>query len=437
MDIGLISILVILSLLFLLFLGFPVAFCLLSVSIIFTVIFWSPRALGMVAASTFGVMVNSTYLAIPLFVFMAAVLQFSGVADELYETLWKWLGGIRGGLAIATAGAITLIDAMTGIGATGIVTMGMLAYPHMEKHHYHRSISVGPIPAASALGPLIPPSNIMIILGGYASISIGGLFMGGLIPGLLISSFIILYIAIRCIINPKMAEKIPVEDRASWVEKFAALRGVILPIFLVLLVLGGIYSGAATPIEASGVGAIGAIICAAVHRKVSLENLKDAVQRTIKINVMVLWLLIGGSTYSSFMSASGVGPYLGELLMGLPLPPIGILAILLVILLLMGMVMESVAIIMVTVPIFFPVIKTLGFNPLWFGVVFVIAIIIGYITPPLGYNLFYMRGVLPSDVSTRDIFRYVVPFIPIMVLVLILVVIFPQIILWLPNKMIK
>ena len=436
MDLGLVSFLMCVTLLILIFLGLPITFCLISTSLIFTIVFWGFSKVAVLVTSTFGNMTNPTFLAIPLFIFMAAVLQSSGITDDLFEAIWKWLGGVRGGLAIASVTAITILSAMTGVGATGIFTIGMIAYPQMMKRGYDLSIAIGPIPPASALGPLIPPSNIMIILGGFASLSVGALFMGGFIPGFMISAAFILYIVYKCYRNPKLAPVIPVEERPSLREKLVATRGVTLPILLVLAVLGGIWTGVTTAIEGAGVGAFGALICALIKNKLTLASLKEAVTSTLKSNVMIMWLLIGGSCYAAFMSASGMSTYLGNLLMNLPLPPMGIVAVLLVVLLVMGMFIDSVAIIMITVPIFFPIIKALNFDPIWFGVLFTIAIVIGYITPPFGYNLFYMRAILPQEISTREIYRSVMPYIPLMILVMFICMFFPKLILVLPQWLI-
>jgi len=436
MDIGLIALLLVAALLVLIFLGLPITFCLISTSLIFTIIFWGFSKVTVLVTSTFGNMVNPTFLAIPLFIYMANILQSSGITDDLFDAIWKWLGGVRGGLAIASVAAITILSAMTGVGATGIFTVGMIAYPQMMKRGYDLSFAIGPIPPASALGPLIPPSNIMIILGGFASLSVGALFMGGFIPGFMISAAFVIYILIRCYLKPELAPVIPVEERAPLRERLLALRGVALPIILVLMVLGGIWTGVTTAIEGAGAGAFGAMICALIKRKLTLASLKEAVTSTLKANVMVMWLLIGGSCYAAFMSASGMSAYLGNLLMNLPLSPMGIVSVLLLVLLLMGMFIDSVAIIMITVPIFFPIIRALHLDPIWFGVLFTIAIIIGYITPPFGYNLFYMRAILPPEVSTKVIYGSVLPYIPIMILVMFVCMLFPKLILVIPGWLI-
>jgi len=436
MDLGIVTLLMVVTLLVLIFLGLPIAFCLISTSLVFTIVFWGFSKMAILVTATFGTMTNATFLAVPLFIFMANILQTSGITDDLFDAIWKWLGGVRGGLAIAGVAAITILSAMTGVGATGIFTIGMIAYPQMMKRGYDHLIAIGPIPPASALGPLIPPSNIMIILGGFASISVGALFMGGFIPGFLISVGFVLYILIRCYLKPELAPVMPVEERPSLREKLVSIRGVTLPVLLVLAVLGGIWTGVTTAIEGAGVGAFGALICALLKRKLNLASLKESVTSTLKANVMVMWLLIGGSCYAAFMSASGMSSYLGNLLMNLPIPPMGIVGVLLLVLILMGMFIDSVAIIMITVPIFFPIINNLNFDPIWFGVLFTIAICIGYITPPFGYNLFYMRAILPSDVSTKVIYRSVLPYIPIMVAVLLICMLFPKLILILPQWLI-
>jgi len=258
-----------------------------------------------------------------------------------------------------------------------------------------------------------------------------------LIPGFLTALSFILYIVIRCYRNPGMSPALSIEERPTLRQKINATKGVAFPMLLIVLVLGGIWTGVTTPIEGSGVGAFGAMVCALIKRKLSKESIKDAVTSTLKANSMVMWLLIGGSCYSGFMTASGASSYLGQLLLDLQLPTLVTVSILLIILFFMGTVMDSVAIMMITVPIFFPIVRALDVDLIWFGVVYTMAIVIGYITPPFGYNLFYMRGVLPPSVSTRVIFRSVLPYIPMMLGVLILCLLFPRIITYIPDLLIK
>jgi tripartite ATP-independent transporter DctM subunit len=433
MDLSLITVLMVVLLLIFIFLGLPITFCLSTTALVFTVLFWGPGKMSVLVTSTFGNMTNPTFLAIPLFIYMAAVLQSSGITDDLFDAIWKWMGGLKGGLAIASVIAITILSAMTGVGATGIFTIGKIAYPQMMKRGYDQMIAIGPIPPASALGPLIPPSNIMIILGGFASLSVGALFMGGFVPGIMISLGFCTYILIRCYRHPELAPNVPVAERPTLREKLVATRGVALPLLLVLAVLGGIWTGVTTAVEGAGVGAFGAMICALIKRKLNFASLREAVTGTIKASVMVMWLLIGGSVYAAFMSASGMSSYLGKMLMNLPIPPMGIVGLLLAVVLVMGMFIDSVAIIMITVPIFFPIITTMNYDPIWFGVIYTISIVIGYITPPFGYNLFYMRAIIPADVSTKVIYRSVMPYIPIMIIVMVICMVFPELVTALPK----
>jgi tripartite ATP-independent transporter DctM subunit len=366
---------------------------------------------------------------------MANVLQFSGIVSALYTMMHKWFSGLRGGLAIGTVATCTLLAAMTGIGATGVVTMGLTAYPEMTKRGYDKSIAIGCIPPAGALGPLIPPSALMIIIGGLSALSVGRLFIGGVFPGLIMSGFFIAYIIVICWRKPHLAPALPPEERATWREKLVSLREVVLPMLLIVGVLGSIYTGAATPIEAGGVGALGALICAAIYRTLNWKNIREAIHSTLRVTCMVLWLLIGGASFASFLCASGVSHFIAEVFIGIPSPMV-VVIIMMIIALIMGMFMDGSAITMICIPIFMPIVRELGVDPLWFALLFTINMIIGYVTPPFGMNLFYLKGLVPPDITMMDIYRSVLPFVVVMVITLILCFVFPDILTWLPAKMI-
>jgi len=425
------------ALLGLLVTGLPVAFCIMGLSVVGLLVFMGPSALSLLPYQVFANLTQPIYIAIPLFVFMAALLESSGLGAAMYDTMHKWFAGLRGGLAMGTVFICTIIAAMTGLVATAVLTMGLLAYPEMERRGYDKSISLGCIPAGGALGPLIPPSVIMIIVGGFASLSVGKLFMGGVFPGLLMSLLFMLYIGIRCFLKPKLAPALPIEERASWREKFISLRGVILPILLIALILGGIYTGIFTPTEAGGIGAFGALICAAIYRNLNWRNLKGAVEITIKITTMVLWLCIAGSSFAALVSGAGVAKFVSQAMVGLPFGPLGILGVMMGILFIMGMFIEVVPMIMITMPIFLPVTMQLGIDPLWFALLFTIAILIGVITPPYGTSLFYLKGILPPHVKLIDIYRSVLPYVVCMLIVLVIGILWPPLLMWLPNAMIK
>jgi len=278
---------------------------------------------------------------------------------------------------------------------------------------------------------------MMIIVGGFASISVGKLFMGGVFPGLLTSLFFVLYIGIRCWRQPELAPALPLEERANWKEKMISLRGVILPIILILLVLGTIYAGICTPSEAGGIGAFGAIICAIIYRRLNWKMLKDACFSGLILNAMIYLLIIGGNCFSSLMMSTGVSHFISDSLAGMTVSPILILAVMMVIPLIMGMFMDGAAITMILIPIFMPVVFQLGIDPLWFAILFTINLLIGYITPPFGMMIFVTKGIVPPDITMAQLYRAVLPFSLIMIVVLVICIVFPPILTWLPNVMIK
>lgn len=432
MSVELLALLLFASFCVLLATGLPILFCLMGVSLLFFLLFMDPRMLFISFNAMYGTITNPIMLASPLFIFMALILEFSGVTEALYRTIYKWAGPLRGSLGITTVVACAIIAAMTGLGATGVVTMGVLAYPEMRKRGYANCIAVGCIPSGGALGPIIPPSVVMIIVGGLGGISIGKLFMGGMLPGILIALFFCLYIGIRSWLQPSIAPALPPEEYATWKEKFVALRGVIVPLIIIVCVLGAIYSGACTSTEAGGVGAILTLLFAIISGKLTWPNLKLAVIRSLVINATVMWLLCGGCMLSAFVTSSGIGTLVENVLVGQT--PGLTLFIMLATVLFMGCFVDAGAIVVICIPLFMPVILKQGVDPVFFGDIFSIATVIGYITPPFGMNLFYMKGVVP-ELSMKDIYISVYPYCALMVLALYLCILFPQIVLFLPSMM--
>ena len=421
------------SLLILLMTGLPVAFALIGLSALLLWIMLGPTALFMVVSSTFKQSRTEVFIAIPLFVLMASVLQFSGIATTLYNTMRMWTGKLQGGLAIATTIISAVLAALSGIGATATVTMGLIALPEMIQKKYNKNIVVGCITAGGALGPLIPPSNLLIIIGGYATLSVGKLFMGGVIPGLLCTLVYCIYIWLRCKAHPEDGPPLPEEELASTVDKIKAIPGVILPILLIFLVLGGIYGGVFTPTEAAGFGAIGAIVIAAINRKLSMPNLYQGLKLSFKVTGMIMWLVIGGGCYSTLVTCTGTAHLVSDFLANIPFGVTGVIMVMLAITLVLGMFIDPVAITMICVPVFHPVVNALGANDLWFMLLFAMATCIGYITPPFGLNIFYMKGVVPEDIHLADIYRGVLPFCLLQVGVLILCLFCPWLMTWLPG----
>jgi tripartite ATP-independent transporter DctM subunit len=417
--------------------GMPVAFAMLVSGVLGYIFLVGATGLSITASITYGIMTTDLYLAIPLFIFMAAIFQASGLSSRLYEVMYKWMAGVRGGLAIGTILVATLIGAMTGLAGTATVTLGMLAYPEMAKRGYNKIISIGPIIAGGALGLIIPPSITMILVGGMSGLSVGKLFMAGIVPGLLAALVFITYIGIRCFLDPALAPTLPTEERVSWKEKFSSLTKLLPPLALVVLILGGIWFGAFTATEAGGIGAIGSLLYTLGTRNLTWKSLKDAGNQTLKLTVMVMWLAVGGVIFTSLNSRTGTGSFISEVLGSLSPSPFITMVILLGIVLLLGFILETFAIVILVMPIMIPIVSKIGVDPLLFGFCFALALIIGVMTPPFGYAIFYFAGLKHPGVTVGDIYKATMVFALILTVVLFLCLIFPQIVLWFPNLMIK
>jgi len=421
------------GLVFGLILGLPIAFALGSSSIIAAWIFMGPESLSFVARNTYGAMRNLSLVAMPLFIFMACVLERSNVVDDLYSAMHQWMGSLRGGLAMATVLIGTVIAAMSGVAAAGTVTMGLVALPIMLKRGYSKSMAIGPILAGGALGILIPPSCGFIVVGWLTKTSIGRLFAGGLIPGLVLAFLYVAYIGIRSFFQPHLGPTLPPEERASWREKIVLSRGLVLPVLLIAAILGSIFLGIASITEAAAVGAAGAIVCAAIHRKLDWQLLKEAACRTMAVNGMIMWIIFGAFCFSTVFISAGGPQLVEEFMLGLEVKPIIIILMMMLSYFILGCVVDDITMLMLTIPIYLPILLALGFDPVWFGVLFMINMQMGYLTPPFGYCLFYLKGVAPPGVTMGDIYRSILPFIGLQWIGLLAVLFFPQLALWLPN----
>ena len=437
LSVGTTTLLITLSFFVLMASGFSIAFAMMSVGMVGYLVFIGPQPLYAIYPILFNTITKDVFTAIPLFTFMAALFQVSGIGERMYEAMYKWMAGLRGGLAVGSVLLCTLVAAITGVVATGTVLMGLLAYPEMTKRGYPKKMAIGPVLGGGALGPLIPPSVPMIIVGGLSGVSTGKLFISGIIPGFLCSIFFVIYILLKCYRDPKQGPPIPLEERATFRQKVSSLFALVLPIILIVIVLGGIYLGIYTPMEAGGIGAFGALICVAILRNLTWKNLQSAVFTTFQVTGMVLWITIGGLVFASLCGITRVTHFFSNLLTGLPFSPFGILLTMLLIAFIMGMFIDSVAIMMICIPVMFPVAQQLDFNLLFFAFVFVLTIIIGMVSPPFGYGLFYFRGLGHEGVTMQDIYLSSLPYVLIMLGVLFLCCLFPQIPLFLPDKMIK
>ena len=437
MSIELITLFMFGSLVVLLLLNVPIAFATGVIGVAATLFFWSPGALSLLPAPIYALITNHVLVATPMFIFMGVVLERAGVAEDLYEAAYHWLGPLRGGLAMATVVACIIMSAMVGILGASVMAMGLIALPAMLKRHYDKRIAMGPIMAGGSLGILIPPSVMLVLYATYAGESIGKMFAGAIFPGLLLGALFIIYVGIRCWLKPSLGPPLTKEERSkiTLLQKLGYLKGLIFPFILIIMVLGSILAGIATPTEASGIGALGALVCAAVRRRFDWQLIKHACYTTLRTSTMIFWIGFGALYFVNVYSALGGVEFMRTLLLALPVSPWVIFAGMMLILIALGMIIEWVGIIFLTVPIFVPVAEALGFNTLWFGIIFCINMQMDVLTPPFGYALFYMKGVAPEGTTTSDIYRASIPFCLLQALGLLICIIFPEIVLWLPGRL--
>ncbi|MGB9699952.1 MAG: TRAP transporter large permease [Thermodesulfobacteriota bacterium] len=399
---------------------------------------WAPQVYDQFINRIFGLMSSEVLPAVPLFVFMGAILDKSGAADRLFGALYVAMGGLRGGLAVATILICTIFAACTGVVGASVTTMGMLALPAMLKRNYNIPLATGAICAGGTLGILIPPSVMMLLYGPMVGLSVAKMFMGAFIPGFVLSALFIAYIVIICLIKPEYGPPMPKEERQN-IPALKLAGEIILylvpPLFLILAVLGSIFFGIASPTEAAAMGGLGAIIVAIFYRRFNLKVLYDGVMNTLRITSMVMFVAVGAFMFSGVFMALGGAKLIGNFIISLPLGKWGILAMMMVVIFILGMLIDWIGILFIVVPIFTPVIQSLGFDVLWFSLVVCVNLQTSFISPPFAYSIFYLKGVAPPEVTIAHIIKGVIPFLILQAIGTALVIIFPQLILWLPSKM--
>ncbi|MGP4842987.1 TRAP transporter large permease [Marinobacter sp. 1Y8] len=434
------------SLLVALMMGLPLAFVTGGLGVAFIYLVGDSLMLNIVPSRIFPMMTNSDLAAIPLFIFMASMLERAGLIEEMFNVVYKWMGGLSGGLATATIIASTILAAMVGVIGAAVVTMGIIALPAMLKRGYDHQIALGSIMAGGTLGILIPPSILAILYAVVAQQSVGELYLGAVIPGLMLSGMYIAYVLIRTWINPELGPPVSEDERISFSAKLLLLKDLIAPLILVGLVLGLLFGGIATPVEAAGIGSFGAILVAWKHGAFSVETLKDASVTTAKATAMVLWIMFGASVFVGFYILQGGQDFITEVILGTGLSAYGILFLLMFLLVVLGMFLDWVGILLLAVPIFIPIVQALTFDGLfglpavpgedvvlWFGVLYLVNMQMSFLSPPFGYALFYIRGVCPPEISMATIFKSSLVFLALQCVGLTLCILFPAIITWLPN----
>jgi C4-dicarboxylate transporter DctM subunit len=411
-----------LTLIIVLFSGIPVAFGIGFIVLVYSIVFWGPQSFTVISGVAFDITSKYEFISIPLFILMAELLIHSGAGKDAFEAANKWLGRVPGGLAVSGVAASAFMSSLVGISA---------AIPEMERHKYSRKLAAGSIAAGGTLGILIPPSVSFVLYGTITETSIGQLFLAGFIPGIIMAivfaAWIMLYVSFKPHIAPRAA-KFPVKDKFKSMWRMGPL--IVLALFMLI----ALYTGIATPSEIASIGVVASLLLLVYYRQLKVSNVKEAALGTVKTTCMVMWIAIAASSFGHIMSYIGAASNASQFIIGLTSNKYAIIGLMVFILLVMGCFLDPVTMIVITTPVFIPTIKALGFNPVWFGVLFIITLEMGYITPPFGFNLFIMRSIAPN-VSMDDVIVGVTPFIVCQLVVIGILLAFPDLALILPRAM--
>jgi len=421
--------------------GYPLGLVLGGIALLVGVVAWGPSVFPLFYSRLYGVVTEYTFLAVPLFIFMGIMVQSSGCADKLFGALHLWLGGFRGGLAIASVLLGTMLAACVGVIAASVTMLALIALPAMLNRGYSKELSTGACCAGGTLGILIPPSIMLILYGPMAMISVGKLFMAAFIPGLVLSGLYSAYIGIWCLFKPKEGPAIPAEERAvSWRKKtFLLITSLVPPVVLIMAVLGSIFFGIAAPTEAAAVGALAAIVMVIAYRALSFQVLKESLYRTMRTFSMIFVIVVCASLFTGVFLGLGCGNVVASIVLAAPFGRWGAFAVIMLVIFVLGMFIDWIGIILIMIPIVSPIGVELGFDPLWFAMMIIVNLQMSFLSPPFAYAIFFLKGVTTPEmgVDTSHIIRGVLPFIGLIMVGLGLFVGFPQLILWLPSMMIK
>ena len=415
-------------------LGMPIAFATGLIAVVFCAAFADLDSLAIVTFRTYGFVNSYVLLSVPMFLMMASILDKSGVAHDLYDALKIWAGGVPGGVGVMTLIAASVMAAMTGIIGGEVILLGLVALPQMLRLGYDSKLAVGVVCAGGSLGTMIPPSLVLVFYGLTTSTSIGDLFLASTVPGIVLAVIYICYVLIRCGLNPKLGPPASLALRnIPFKAKLASLRKVVLPLLIIFSVLGSIYTGITSVSEAAAMGVAGVIFAAAVRRTLNYTMIRDSLYTTMSTCGLLIWLSIGANAMVGVYNLLGGITYLKSIMTGLPLDPIGVILIMMAIFLLLGMFIDWFSIMLLTMPIFAPTVVALGYDLIWFGVLFNITMQVGYLSPPFGQAAFYLKSVAPPEISLNHIFASVLPFIALQIVGLLLVLFVPDVAMLLPR----
>lgn len=397
---------------------------------------WGTGGIMMPHFNTVGMIYWDVMLSFPAFIFMGYMLAKSGMADDLYNMIYKWAGGVKGGLGMGSIGICALIGAVQGTCVSGQVAMGLIALPSMLKRKYDKSIVTGLIQAGGGLGYLIPPSLVFVLYGMLARVPIGQLWIAGAIPGCILAGMYVAYIGIRCRVQPHIGPPIPLEERAGWREKFLSMKAGVAPLALLFTVMGLLLMGVTTVTESSAIGALGSIVVTLIYRRFTWKNLVQVVDQTWQLTSVIMWIFVAAILFGAVYQGLGAAAAFDIILSGtIGQNPTMIVATMIGIYILLGMVMDDFAMLIVTAPLFLPILQGMGTNMVWFGVLYCVTVLIALMTPPFGFALFIMKGLVPKDsgITMVDIYKSIIPFVIINAGLLVVLLFYPQLALWLPS----
>ena len=436
MSYELIAILMFSSMMLMLLTGQRVFAAIGSVAVIAALLLWGDGGSEIAFSASMKLMKWYPLLTLPLFIFMGYMLSESGIAEDLYKMFHVWTGGLHGGLAIGTVGLMVMISAMNGLSVAGMAIGATIALPELLRRGYDKVMVTGVIQAGSSLGILVPPSVVLVLYGMIARQPVGKLWLAGALPGLLLAGLFILYIVIRCRLQPELGPTLSEEERKeiTWSEKIRLLQAGVIPLFVFFAMTGLFLMGVTSLVESSAVGATAATLAAAFKRRLTFRLLHITTEKTLQISCMFMWIILAALAFGAVFDGLGAvraieGFFVGDLGLG----PWEILLLMQLSYIVMGMFLDDTAMLVIVAPLYVPLVKVLGFDLVWYGVLYTITCQIAYMTPPFGYNLFLMRAMAPPEISLTDIYKSIIPFVAIMVFGLALVTVFPQIALWLPN----
>lgn len=419
----------------LLMLGYPVAFTLGAVAMLFGGISQGLEFFTLLPLRIWGIMTNFTLIAVPLFVFMGIILEKSGIAEELLESMARLLRQLHGGMGVSIILVGALLAATTGVVGATVVTMAVIALPVMLKHGYRKELATGAIAASGTLGQIIPPSIILVLLGDVVGVPVGQLFMAAVTPGLMLIAIFIIYVLVHARFIPDDAPAINSEAQEGSTLPGMVIRSLVPPMLLILAVLGSIFLGIATPTESAAVGAIGAMILASFHKRLNLSGLQDAMRSTLRMTSMVFLILIGATAFGLVFRGMGGDELVKALLTGLPGGEWGFLLVSMLVIFVLGFFLDFIEISFIVVPILAPIAAHQGMDMLWFAVLIALNLQTSFLTPPFGFSLFYLKAAAPAEVQMSHIYRGIIPFVAIQIFTLVLIIVFPQSTLWLPDMM--